>query len=136
MKTSSFFALILVALMTFSFSSVDRLCPLEENALCGATILTDCVGTCGNGFKRGVIAPVSGLYCLEATSSLCPNTGAMTRLAVNGTIIFAGDASGGMSLNFYATAGSVIKLGSELFNKKSNVVCVWLGNVNFTLRRP
>lgn len=138
MKPSSIFAALLLALITFSFAPnhAAKNLDLEKDLLCGATLVTGCVGACGTLFKEGAVAPVTGTYCFEATSSLCPTNGTLTILKRNGTTLFTGDASGGISFNFPASAGDQITIASKLTNKKSNAVCIWLGEVNVTVRMP
>ena len=136
MKNSSIIVLFLVAILSFSFAEANRTLPSDDNVNCGAAILSGCVGTCGGSYSDGTEAPVSGLYCFDAVSSLCPTNGAKTVLRKNGTVIFSGDTSGGISFFFPASAGDKIEVKAELFNKKTNVVCVWLGNVNITVSQP
>lgn len=136
MKRISLLFIVLMAVASFGFNSVPADAPADDSVACGATILSGCVGACGNGFSTSVVAPVSGLYCFDAVSSLCPTNGAKATVQVGSSTIFVGDVSGGTSFGFWATAGQTIGVRAELFDKKTDIVCVWLGNVNITVRTP
>lgn len=136
MKRIPLFLTLLLAVAAFGFSNAPSDTPADDAVVCGSTILSGCVGTCGNGFSTSVVAPVSGFYCFDAVSSLCPTNGAKARVQVGSNTIFLGDVSGGTSFGFWAAAGQTIGVRAELFDKKSDIVCVWLGNVNITVRQP
>ena len=136
MRKLPIFLLLLFAISSFGFAPSTVNDAPADDVLCGTTLLSGCVGACGGSFKVSAEAPTSGFYCFDAVSSLCPTNGAMAGIEVNGTGIFLGDVSSGISFSFFASAGDKITIGAELFDKKSDVVCAWLGQVNITVKQP
>jgi len=113
---------------------------LSSSASCGAVVASGCVGACGSTASISYTVPVSAEYktkvCLQTDqSSLCPNTGARAKVYKNGSLVATVNITAvGSGLGILATSGDVITVEVSLFPIKNNIQCVWLGNLDFSLR--
>ncbi len=137
------FVLSLAAFFCFSMMSQQAAAQIVSSACQTYTVVgQSCVGACGD---PGEIAYTVAGPCSEFLvdmcvsndqTSLCPTHGVKAGVYVNGTLVATGDLTNlGSSIGFSAPCGSVVKVIASLYERKSDTVCVWLGEVDFSLRR-
>ena len=159
------FALLFVAAFGFSNAQAQKLeaqvAPVKEikekpiisGSSCNMIVGTGCVGDCsGPGGGGAAVARSAGnpqityvvpgnvpfqFLCLQTdASSLCPNTGAFARIYRNGVQVAQGDITAvGSTISFFALSGDIVTVEVSLFGINNNIDCVWLGNLNFSLRK-
>ena len=112
------------------------------NAQCNFPIVaTNCVGACGNPTQINYTAlpctSVVSNYCVvNESSSLCPSHNVNAFVFVNGTLVTSGNITAvGSGLNFTAICGSNIQVVAFAFPVGGGIACLWLGNLNYSLRR-
>ena len=112
------------------------------NAQCSYPIVaTNCVGACASTSEINHInalpcAAKWRKYCVvNESSSLCPNTNGFAFVLVDGVLVASGNITTvGSSIGFAAKCGSSIKVVATTFYIGGPIVCVWLGNLNYSLR--
>ena len=123
--------------------------PSEVNAQAGGACFApivdaSCVGACGATAEMEysspiVISPskVKEQFCVTTqSSSLCPTDNSFTSIYVNGKILDVyNSTAAGTTYSFAAARGSKIKVITELRDAKTNINCVWLGEVHLALRK-
>ena len=104
-------------------------------------VATECVGTCGSpteiNYTFGPICKVKKKkFCVvNESSSLCPDHIAIAVVFVDGNYVTSGNITAvGSNLQFSAECGSDIKVIASLKYIGGPVVCVWLGNLEYSLR--
>ena len=138
--------LFLVSIFAFlSFSSLEGTAQtsISSSNVCksGTVVATGCVGACGVPGELGYyVTPASQRavpLCLQnLNSSLCPNTGAFALIYVDGSLVASGVITAvGSSIPFVAQAGSTVKVLVPTFSINNGIQCIWLGNLNFGLKR-
>lgn len=129
-------------LLAFSLISINTNAQIISPAPCPYNIVaSNCVGACGNPtgitYSTPICASFVERFCLTNDgSSLCPNNDAFARIYVNGVLVASGNITAvGSSISFSAICGAniVVKVGA--FNNGSPIQCVWLGNLNYSLRK-
>lgn len=139
------FLMSLIALFTITFqpAMAQGGNALTINNPCNqySVVASGCVGTCGvPGTLSYTVTPTNQRavpLCLQnLSSSLCPNTGAFARVYVDGTLVASGNITAvGSTVSFVAQAGSTVKVLVTTFPINNGIQCVWLGNLNFGLKR-
>lgn len=125
----------------FSLSSFSQT-QLPTPQFCSNNVVgTTCIGTCGSYGEINYTVPQLPLfatkYCVNVVqNSLCPTHYGRMVVYRNNTIVADAVIKPGTqpNLSIKATSGDQIKVVLKAYkNKKSNVVCVWLGNINVEL---
>lgn len=112
------------------------------NAQCSYPVVaTNCVGACGSPseINYSVSPPCVAKwrkYCVvNDNSSLCPDHNALAIVLVDGVVVASGNITTvGSSIGFTAKCGSDIKVIATTYYVGGGTICVWLGNLNYSLR--
>jgi len=142
-NVSHFFVVLLVSCFAFIQTEANA---QVNNSLANCSnwnqVATTCLGACGD--PATISYPVlctsaaqrAVYFCVRnEASSLCPNTGAIAKVYVNGSLVASGDITAvGSSVNFTAHCGSTVKVVTSTYYIGGSV-CVWLGQVTVGLRR-
>ena len=112
------------------------------NAQCSYPIVaTECIGACGSlseiNYTVGPIcdAKVKKYCVVNENSSLCPDTEGVVVVLVDGIVVASGNITAvGSSVGFKAECGSDIKVIASTVYVGGPVVCVWLGELTYSLR--
>ena len=141
---------LVIAILSTLLFSVTQTSDLNAQNLaanpCSSPIVnTACVGACGTSAEMiytSVIhdysqAKIREHFCIKTeSSSLCPTDRSKTTIYINGKIVDTYDSTAsGTTYTFSARKGSHISVKTELTDGKSQVNCVWLGEVHLSLRR-
>lgn len=113
------------------------------NAQCSYPVVaTQCVGTCGSPSEINytVTQPCIAKwrkYCVvNENTSICPNTNVFVAVFVDGVYVTSGNITAlGSEVGFAAECGSNIKVIASTYYVGGGVVCVWLGNLKYSLRQ-
>ena len=113
------------------------------NAQCTYPVVaTNCVGACGSPTEINytISQPCAAKwrkYCVtNDASSLCPDHNAFAFVLVDGVLVASGNITTvGSSIGFQAKCGSTIKVVATTYYVGGPIVCVWLGNVTYSLRQ-
>ncbi len=104
-------------------------------------VATQCVGSCGSPSEINYTGPAicSALvknYCVvNESSSLCPDHNAIVTVFVNGLYVTSGNITTvGSGLAFQAKCGSSIKVIASTYFVGGGISCIWLGDLNYSLR--
>ncbi len=112
------------------------------NAQCNFPVVaTNCVGACGSPTEINYTVPTPCVakwkkYCVvNESSNLCADHNAFAVVLVDGNLVASGNITTvGSSLQFSAKCGSSIKVIATTFYVGGTISCVWLGNLNYSLR--
>ncbi|MEM1322992.1 MAG: hypothetical protein AAGG75_22190 [Bacteroidota bacterium] len=139
------FLVLLVAALSFISLESNAQADYSADISCANwnQVATGCVGACGT--SSTITYPV---LCVSAeqrrvalcvrneASSLCPNTGAIAKVYVNGTLRASGDITAqGSSITFFAACGDQVSVVTSTYPISNNIQCVWLGQLTVGLRR-
>jgi hypothetical protein len=130
------FTSLLFILCLFIISSIVVIQPVQATPPCGSPLITGCIGACGAPFLASYRVVENGAYCFTTTgSSLCPNTGAVVTIYLNGELELKEDMTYGIFHLIRAKEGDVIRIEANLFGIDNSIVCPWLGELYFELGR-
>ena len=112
------------------------------NAQCSYPIVaTECLGACGSpseiNYTYGPIceAKVKKFCVVNESSSLCPDTDGVVVILVDGVFVASGNITAvGSHVGFEAECGSDIKVIASTVYVGGSTVCVWQGELNYSLR--
>jgi len=134
-------SIVMVSLLTINASNAQSI----KTSPCSSPIVdATCVGACGS---VGIMtySNLSAAFSLTAvddfcvtteSSSLCPTHNSKTAIYVNRSLIATyNSTSAGTSYQFSALKGSTIVVKTGIFTTPSKEVCVWLGEVDLSLRK-
>jgi len=138
MKTfvlKSFFGLALIMAGVFGAQANTNLNSAEALSLVASS---GCVGECGTSSSISYTVPGptgrnNQLLLFKDNSNLCPNTGALAFIRVNGVFVAAIDLSTSNGQMFTARGGDVVTVSVTTFNKNNGISCKRLGNLNFSI---
>lgn len=90
-----------------------------------------------NSFKKEYTEVTGSSYTFKLiNNSLCPVYGARAIIKVNGTEVVNKVAGAGTEeIAFSVPSGSKVQVQTELFDKSSQAICVWGGEVEFELKK-
>lgn len=113
---------------------------------CKGEVLSGCVGECGTEFSASHIVTKMDArqspgrhrakFCLALNpelTSLCPDSGAFFELSKKGAVFSSGDLTELDTGIIAAAVGEQIDVSVRLIPKRNDIVCVRLGDADFTL---
>jgi len=104
-------------------------------------VASGCVGACANpsfiSFTNSPCTSIVSNFCLTTdASSLCTSHDAYARVFVNGNVVAGGNITTvGSAISFSALCGDNISVIAVASPNGSGISCVWLGDLNYSLRR-
>ena len=137
--------LFLILLMSCAlFSSTETAAQISsDNCANWNQVATSCVGACGA--TATISTPVlcassasrSVRFCVRnEASSLCPNTGAVATIFIDGVPVSTSIITTvGSSVSFFAKCGSTVKVVTTTYPLNNGIECVWQGELTTGLRR-
>lgn len=132
--------LFAITLSLFALSSANA--QISASPCPGYTaVATGCVGACGNpsdiSYTYTLCKEKKSKFCVSNdASSLCANHDAYAFVFVNGVFVASGNITAvGSSIGFEAECGSTIKVYVKAVPNGNPILCVWLGELDYSLRR-
>ncbi len=141
MKNFSTTLTLFVLVFALSWTTQTNAQP-SSLAPCSTVVGSSCVGACSPvgiiNYNVGPLCPSLVVpLCVETTnSSLCPSHAAIAKVFVNGVLVASGDITAtGSSISFSAPCGANVKVVAKTKLVNPIISCVWLGEVDFVLKR-
>jgi len=137
--------LFVVLLMSCTlFFSIEATAQISSNNCANWNqVATSCVGACGSSstisYPVLCVSSVSKTvrFCVRnEASSLCPNTGAVATVFIDGNPVSTSVITPvGSTISFSAKCGSKVKVVTTTYPLNNGIHCVWQGELTVGLRR-